>query len=389
MPINQFSANWQLSPEWAILANYQLEWQPIRNLAAGTFFGADNNGDLKGADPFCGQVAPSPDPGNLPTTCLRNLDSVMPDKHGGSYGLGVRWNPTWMDSGSMGFYYRKLDETQPWGSVQLSSAPAEYLPGIRYSFARDTELFGITASRNFGPVNGAMELVYRKNTALKSRIFVDGSQGGNLGYTFTSLNVTPGYEQMEGARGNTMHLIMNAVKLLDNTGFYEAGTVAVELAYQRLDKVTKNKYIYNAEGYACKPANANYPAQNKGDGCATKDSLRVNISFEPQWLGALPSVDLTAPISFGLGVFGNSPASQGGSREGQYSWSIGLTGVYRGLYEFGIQYAGSHANMKKESRPSVATGGDAPPGYAYEYTHNGDANLNSHRWLGLNFKTSF
>jgi hypothetical protein len=183
--------------------------------------------------------------------------------------------------------------------------------------------------------------------------------------------------------------LINGVVLLDKTFWYETGTALAELSYQRLDKVTKNPNMYYSTDNACKTGYllGGFAAgvRNQGDGCSTKDSLAFAMQFNPTWMGALPSVDLTMPISYHVGVFGNSP-TLGGSNQGAYGWSIGLTAVYRTLYEFGMMVSDQHQDYKT----AAANATNGVPGQAIFATGNGQtAEQNSHRWLSVHFKTSF
>lgn len=381
-PIDQLSLNWTLNPEWSLLGDYQLEWQPVHSVAGGTFFApADGAGNLMGADPVCGGTAPT-------GVCVQNLDPITPNRNGGSWGVAARWSPSWWD-GSMGFYYRKYDELTPWSSLQFLTGVAT--PGIRLSFARGTELFGASVTHNmFGFLNTAAELVYRKNQSLNSITFNTGTQGGAVP-NFTSFSQTPSYSQVEGARGNTLNLNLNGISLLDKTFWYETGTVVTELGYQRLESVTKNKEFFDSVGYACSAGGLD-STHDKGDGCSTKDSLAMEVIFMPQWTAVAPSVDLTMPTSLYYSIYGNSPVNGGNSNYGYYSWSIGLTALYKNTYEVGLLYSAVHHNYKTTSNgPNDFTNaGQATPGGPMMTTSNGpQADLNSHNWLGLHFKTSF
>ena len=378
MPLNQLSANWQLNSTWAILGDYQLAWAPTRNLPAGTFFGSDASGDLTHADPLCASTAPK-------GTCINYGKPIMPSENGGSYGIAARYSPEWLD-GSMGFYYRKFDELNPWQSLQLTSFLPTVMPTIRLSYARDTELFGFSATHNMdlpviGLFNGAVEFVYKKNAAFASSTFSEGTQNGPVPTLFANAGVMPTYAQVEGARGNTYHLILNGTKLLNQSFWYETGTLTAEVAYQRVSRVTKNAKFYKAEGYAGCPA-----GQNVGDGCATKDNLKAWVLFKPQWMNALPGIDFDMPVSASLGIFGNTPIVGGQVNEGAYTYSIGLNANYQNKYTVGMLYGGGHKNYKTK----LGTGADALPGATELSTSNGaGANLNSHRWFDVNFKTTF
>jgi hypothetical protein len=324
---------------------------------------------------------------------MPNLADIGPEHKSGNFGLGMRWNPGWLD-GTAGIYYRKYDEKLPWSAVQMNAFGAV---GLRMSYARDTELLGVSLGKNLGSVNTGFELSYRRNSALNS---VQGFLAGSAGYSsadfFTYLaspeaniaaSKTPAYSQVEGARGNTFHAMANMIYLLPKTALWETGNMQAELAYQRLDKVTKNPNLYYSVDYACKngymsPFMIAVGSRSAKDGCSTKDSLAFNLGFTPQWLEVLPSMTLAMPTSLSYGLMGNSP-TLGGSSKGSYGYSLGLTATYRTLYEFGVAYADSHVDY------GTAVNAANGVGSVYDQSRSPTAVQNSHGWLSFHFKTSF
>jgi hypothetical protein len=394
MPINQLSAQWTLSNELAVLAQYQFDWKPFRLVPGGTYFaGSDGSGDPRGNDPLCAST-------RVGGGCIRSLKSIMPGDDGGDYGLALRWSPEWMVGTTLGLYYRKYDEKLPWSVTQLQGRNPSNAAnlGVRLSYARDTELWGISMNRDFGGVSVGAELSYRQDTALNSVSgFFVGSAGdtpASLGYFASpaaniALTHAPSYSQVEGARGNTWHGVLNGVWLLPQTSLWNSGTLQGELAYQRLDKVTKNANIFYSESHACRfgylPGGIVAGKRNKKDGCATDDSLALNLSFAPEWAQVLPGLNLKMPVSLSYGAMGNSP-TLGGSAEGAYKWSIGLTGTYRTVYELGMAYTDSYADYS--TQPGTAGNGGVP-GTSVLNTKNGSAEANNRAWLSIYFKTSF
>lgn len=401
LPLKQVSGQWTLTPEVSVLAQYLFDWKPLRATPGATFFASsDASGDLLGSDPMCASVAPA-------GTCIRSLDAVTPKRNRGNFGLGMHWSPTWLE-GTLGLYYRKYDEKLPWASMQLQGNdpqnPANL--GLRMAYARDTEMFGVSLARNFWGLSTGLEVSYRRNTALNSiNGFFAGSQN-NTGVTqvapgvfvpsyFLSpeanipLSQTPTYSQLEGARGNTFHVVFNAIKLLNKTPLWETGDMAFELAYQRLDKVTKNRNVYYSVDHACKsgflPGGVMPGTLGESDGCASRDSLVFSMNFNPKWMEVRPGLDLIMPISISYGVHGNSP-TLGGSYEGAYRWSIGLRAIYRTLYEFSVRLSDQHQDYKTKT----ATTSNGVPGATIYSTSQGQSPVqNSHRWLGVTFKTTF
>ena len=391
MPLNQISASWMLTDELSLLGYYTLDWKPFRVVPGGTFFAAsDASGNMLGSDPLCSATYAG-------GGCIHSLSAVTPGRNGGDYGLAARWAPGWLQ-GTAGLYYRKYDERLPWSSTQLANFNPTNLAnlGVRLAFARNTEMFGASLNKVFDSYSTGIEVSYRRNTALNSvGGFMAGSQGLGLGF-FASpaanipLTTTPTYAQVEGARGDTYHLVVNSVVLLNKTALWETGNMQFEFNYQRLDKVTKNPDLYYSADYACKTGylpGGMLPGQygnNKKDGCATKDSLAFNLGFNPQWMEVLPATDVTMPISVSYGLMGNSP-TLAGSYEGAYSWSVGLKAVYQSLYEFGLAL-----NDKYQPYNTTTSNSAGVPGQALFANGSAPSPLgNSHRWLSLRFKTTF
>ncbi len=380
LPINQLSGRWTLSPEVALIGQYLLDWKPTRITPGGTYFAAaDGAGNSWAAgSPVCTAAN---------TTCTPYLGPITPGRNGGDFGLAVRWSPFWLN-GNAGFYYRKYDEKVPWSVTQLSKAGA----GSRYNFARDTELVGVSLNKVLGPVSAGFELSYRKNTALNSSpgFFSTNTGSGTLKDALAAraptLNDVPSYEQAEGARGNTYHFIANGTWLAPATPLWDAATVLGEIAYQRLDKVTKNPALFYAvgTGYACGTGGLK-AGLDATDGCATKDSWTMNLLFSPGWAQVMPGLDLSMPMTMSYGLKGNSPALSGAYEHG-YKWAIGLTATYHSVYEFGVQLADQHQDYKTGA--STTTTG--VPGTQIFTTGQGTSpEQNNHRWLNVRFKTSF
>lgn len=406
MPINQLSAQWQLSDVVSMIAQYQLDWKPYRLVPGSTYFGpSDGGGNPLGSDPLCASAT-------VGGGCIKSLGAVTPGRNGGDFGLALRWSPTWID-GTLGFYYRKYDEKLPWSATQLQGGlaglrnPANL--GVRLSYARGTELYGMSLNKAIGGISVGTEVSYRKNTALNtiSGFFVGSGEANTTGVTQVapgvfaptfflspgaslSLGTTPGYSAVEGARGNTWHALVNGIWLLPKTALWDGGTLQGELAYQRLDRVTKNANLFYSEDYACKkgymPGGITAGSRDKDDGCSTKDSLAFNMGFTPEIPQVLPGWDLSIPTSFSYGLMGNSP-TLGGAAEGAYKWSVGVKAKYQARYEFGLAYNDSNADYNTQLG-SAANGG-VPGAQVVSTTTTSSASANNRAWLSLTFKTTF
>lgn len=358
-PVAQVSGAVQMSPEWSLRGQYFLDWQPNRLPEGGTYFGA---ADMLFSGPdrlFAGAA------GFIPRG-----PAAEPNKHSGNWGLNLRYNPQAQPETTVGLYYRKFTETQPWAPVFRIAPPSPVPADYHLAYAKGTQMFAGSIQTAVGPLSVGGDLVYRKDTALNSNTAFVSSNGSVL--DFAGVN---------GARGDTIHLVANAVYLLPRTALWESGTLIGEVVYSRLLKVTKNADLYKGVGYlGCNAATASSTSGaklvgDKNDGCSTRDVLLLNVSFTPQWLQVYPGVDLSAPISVGVGLHGNG-ATLGGGNEGAWTYSIGLQADVRQKYTFAIKWSDSYARYNTGPTGMVTT-------------VNGNAVQNNHGWLGLSFKTTF
>jgi len=360
LPLAQFSLTLEPIPDLTVAAQYFLEWKPMRFPQGGTYFGPVDF-LFDGPDRF--PLAPSgtsamlnqlPDCSALVTAfchvpgtpafsdSARRLDPIEP-KDSGDYGINARWSPEWA-SGTIGFYFRNFDERSPWAGVDF---PAEDVavgvlptqPGgvvaipttYRLVYPEDTRLYGLSYTTTIGEVSVAAEATYRHNTALNNALpsTLTGSSFGPNG---------------EGPRGNLVTALVNTLVLLPSTPLWETGFVLAEVAWSHLDSVTSNRDQYTGVGYAgCNPTG--HPGGATGgerDGCSTDDFVGAQVNFEPQWLQVLPSVDLSMPISYFVGISGNKQ-DNGDGFEGAQRYSLGVAADLYQRYKATLSYNDSAA----------------------------------------------
>lgn len=296
LPVNQFSGQVQVTDNLSFAAQYFLDWKPNRLPEGGTYYGAADF-LFYGPDRF------SPAPG----LAIRRADAIEPDRKSGNFGVNMRWSPAWLD-GTLGVYYRKFDERQPWSAPQVSARPGGF---YRLSYARGTELFGIGLNKNVGRVAVGAEITRRQNTA------------------FINSAINPA--TLEGPRGDSTHVLVNGT-LLGSLTPSMSYTAVGELVYSRWNKVTRNPDLFRADGYAgCTGLNMDFA-------CATKDYFGVSLLFVPKILQAIPGGDLSIPMFYQIGLKGNAATLSGGT-EGAGTWSIGLQLDYLAKYKFSLTYS--------------------------------------------------
>ncbi len=313
LPLNQATATWQLNPRISISALYTFEWRETRLPEGGTFLGL-NDGILQGPD----LLAP-----NIPWGEPQEGDS-------GDWGVSLQWRSTLPGEPGLGFYYRRFDDKNPSWAAQLVNMPDDTLQA-RTVYAEDVEVMGVSLATNIGGSAVSTELSYRKDTPLQSQSPV---------FTPTS--------NLEGARGDTWHFLVNSSTIFNQTRFYDTAVLTAELTYQRLDRVTQNSsHFRSAE---TQPAACGEHTVVRG--CATRDATHLALIFNPSWQQVLPSVDLSLPMVFQRGLDGNAPT--GGINEGGQVYRVALKADYQRRHGFEVAYINYSGKSKDLGQSSAA-----------------------------------
>lgn len=340
LPLGQISAKAQVTDSLSIAGQYFYEWDNTRMPYGGTYFGA--------ADPFF------EGPDRLPAAPgfdLRHAHSKY-GRDSRNWGVMAKLDVEAIES-TFGAYYREFDDYQPWMSPQMNLEAGQY----RLVYPRNVKLYGLSFSRAIASAAVGVELSYRKDGALNA--------------TGVSL------DDNEGPRGNTIHMVANAVYGVPRNWLSNNATLVTEFAYSHLDKVTSHKELFKGEGYACEDLRGN-GSGNKSDGCSTRNYYAVAVNFTPQYVEVLPSWTLDVPLTINYGIHGNA-ASAGGGSEGALSWSIGAKMTYRQEHEFSLRYADTSAQNKN----TLNANGDRM------INGNGNVGGSDRGWLAFTYKTSF
>lgn len=339
LPINQLSAQAQLSDDLSFGYQYMLDWKAARLPPGGTYFG---NADIIQSD-SSPALFPFSEPAN-------------PSKKSGQFGANLRWSPQGL-GGTAGVYYRKFNEVMPWGFVKMNAVTPQ---NLHFAYAKDTELYGVSFTSNLNGVNVGSELSMRKNTALIS------------GATPLDASVY-NFQGVEGARGDTMHFLVNSIYVLPKTPLFDGGSLQAEFVYSRLDKVTSNPGLFNGEGTTQCATTASLRATDIG--CATKDYYGIQLGGNFDYPQVFPGVNMSVPFSVSYGLKGNA-AIPGGGNEGAASWSLGVTASYLNKHNFSLKYNDSHVRNTVLPNGTVVQNGTT-------------AIANNHAWVSFTYKTSF
>lgn len=374
-PLNQISAQAQVTDTLSLAAQYFLQWESYRFPEGGTYL-APADFAFEGPNRLvAAQVVTNPALGAASGALLgySNGGAIKP-KDAGEFGLAARWSPEFLD-GTAGLYYRRyadkipqvlLTRFTPLGAVPGATlvgpaaalATQPYLPGSRYNlvYGKDVDLYGISFAKNLGGVSLGAELSYRHNTPLSAKVLgaslVDG----------------------EGPRGDTMHGLVNLLGTIAKTPLFDIANWATEVTWSRLEKVSEHPELFNGVGYGGCTVVAG--VQPKWSGCATRDYVGFGGSFTPTWYQVAPSVDLSMPLTYSMGIRGNAATMFGGN-DGLGNYSIGLGMDIQQKYRIDlkyISYLGHYTSI-----------GSAPL-----ITQNGiNALISDRSWVSLTLKTTF
>lgn len=295
--------------------------------------------------------------------------SVKPKDNDSNFGLKLSYAPSEL-KGAVSAYFRQLDETQPWMPLLRYNPSTFAVQDYHLAYAQHVKLFGLSLERQFGAYSVGTELSYRHDTALNSSTF----------------NATDPLGR-QGARGNVVNFVANAVGGLTRSPVWDTGVFLVEVAYTHLGSVTSNRAMFNGVDNA-----AACPSGSKRDGCATRDALMVAGLFKPQWLGVLPSVDVGLPLFLMYGAKGNAPSLGVPVNEKVGLYTAGLEALIQQKYTVTLQYNGYFAPTDGKLTNAGAGAGvpNGTPGFPTFYAGgSGTYMYNDKGWVSLTLKASF
>jgi hypothetical protein len=328
-PLNQLSLQAQVTDTLSLAAQAMFEWEPARYPEGGTYYGpvdfVFNGPDRQFLSAGLGFASRGP---------------ASEPKQRGEWGLAARWSPAWLD-GTMGLYYRNYADKLP--QVLLTTVGPASASRYNLIYADDIELFGVSLAKNIAGVSVGAEVSTRRNTPLNSQV----------------LGVAPGLPaegETKGARGDTWHALVNVLGTLPKTPLFDSATWAAEVQWSRWSKVTSGANLFNALGHAPCNATATAPAKDKFDGCVTKNYTGVAFAFTPTWFQVFPGVDLSAPMTYAIGIDGNAAVTFGGN-QGLGNYTVGVSADVQQKYRFDLKYIDYLGRYKHNGTAVTATNG--------------------------------
>lgn len=284
-PTNQVSGQLQILPDVAVGAYYKFKSDQLRLPGAGSYF-SDTDFIGAGGERLLG-------PGFTRAPDIKAKDS-------GEGGAQVRFHVGEFD---FGLYALRYHDFGP----QLYIRPNQ--GQFAWVYPEGAVAYAASATATLGAVNYAIEGSIRRNVAFNSIGAVDASGAGdNSG--------NPLY-----AVGKSAHINFSWLATIGQNWLSNEADFVGEVAWNRRLSVDKNE---SALDLIANGGNADY---------LSRDAMKTRMVYEPKYRQVVDGLDVTVPVGFGVGVYGNSSLG-GNQRKGVGDMSFGLTGAYLDAWRF-------------------------------------------------------
>ncbi|MBD9679477.1 DUF1302 domain-containing protein [Pseudomonas sp. PDM18] len=318
IPRTQLSAQFQATPEWSFGAQYFLEWRPTRVPESGSYLGFSDI-YLQGGESYI----------LSPKLRATHGDDIEP-KDVGDWGLMARWSPEWLD-GTLGFYVRNFSDTVPQVILLQAKQPQYFM-----NYASDIDMYGISLSKEVAGISFGADLNYRHNMPLASSAAV-----------VTSAKALPDDGDILGARGDTLHGVVNALGSISSNPLFDSATWATELTWSHWVSV-------NSDPMNLFKGSSKYRSVSTNIDAVDRNAYTMAVNFTPTWYQVFPGGDLSMPVSYSVGLNGNSAVALGGSEDaGSYAAGLGLDLYSR--YRFDLKYVDYFGDYSKNASGAALT----------------------------------
>lgn len=310
-PLNQVSVQTQPTKELTVAAQYYLQWEENRMPGAGSYL---SFADLLG--PGSETLVAGFDPATHSLIRLNRGSDVTPGDSG-DWGVSARWSPAWLE-GTVGLYYRNFSDKS--GQMVISPMTHSY----HFVYASDIDQYGISLSQQILGVSIGTEVNYRKNMPLQS----EAALVGPAFIPGAVAPVLPGSGETYGTRGDTVHAVINFLKLFSDTPVFNAASLLTEFAW--------DQWLNTSQGANLFKGRSSYSGKDR----VTKDHVAAAVVFTPTWYQVFSGVDLSMPMSVAMGLAGTSAiiAETNNKNSGQYGFGLSADIFQR--YKVDLTYSG-------------------------------------------------
>jgi hypothetical protein len=341
-PTNQLSASMQLSEDVSLGAYYQFEWEKLRVPATGSYFSTTDTGFGGGSEKlYLGPFGQYLEHGNDVEASDSGQGGIQLRHISGDWEFG--YYATRFHS-KTGMLYQDFSGAD----IMPSTVPVyqENIGEFYWVFPEDITAYGASFSTVFGNYNVAGELSARRNQPLVS-------DGVNIIGTNADNNDDPAY-----AVGDTLHAQVSVFASLARTFISDEANLLGEIAYHKVDKITKNESAFNP--------------------LATNSATALRLLYIPTYRQVFAGTDISVPVGLSYSPSGRSPILSSGF--GTYHGgdiSIGVKAQYLSRYNFGINFTHYYGDE------DTFLDGSIPP----HITQN--QSLGDRDFISLSFNTTF
>jgi hypothetical protein len=368
-PVPQVSVQYQITPDLAIGAYYQLGWQGTRLPPVGTYYSTvDNLGQgaermIVGA-PIQYSYPPGPVLFTGPLAFWHSPDREP--KNWGQFGAQLKFRlPAGWDAGVYGIqYHEKVGQLyiQPFSSNPKNTVQTfpQFLAGqvgnFYWAYPENVRAIAISATKSHGDVNYAAELGAHFNQDLVSDAGTDLTEA-SLPFPVAKpdANGNPLY-----AVGKSIHGQVSWIASLGPNLISRESSWVGEVAWNMLESIDKNPSILDPN--------------------TEKHAVGIRTTYEPMYRQKFPGMDISFPVGASFFPMGRSSiiTSFGPDKGGDFSagvafayldaWRFGatLTGYYGP--SAGFLDANNHFSMKQDMSDRY------------------NVSFNIRRTIGINFK---
>lgn len=301
LPVEQLSGTLQISNDVTVGGYYQFKWRPSKIPGVGSYF---SNQDYIGGERVYF---------NAPPSLITDSSKDQTPGDSGQFGAQVRWTPAG-GAFEYGFYAAQFHDKTP------SALVFDFVNShVRTVYAKNIKTVGASVSSSVGQLNWSLEGSVRKDAPLASDPAVLGGAATMPANDCSGDAINPCY-----AVGDTGHLNLSGIYVLNKSSLWDGGTIVAELAWNRTLRIAKNPGTVGFGGL---------------DPNSTRDASAMRVIFEPQYFQVMPGLDLSVPIGIGYNFGGRSSAlsnfAGGASDAGDVT--VGVKGKYHD-WNFGLNY---------------------------------------------------
>ena len=190
----------------------------------------------------------------------------------------------------MGFYYRNFADKLPQTLVTARRPASAY----NLIYADNIQLLGMSLGKNVGGVSIGAEVSTRHNTPLNSQV----------------LGVAPGLPGAGRYQGPARRYLARRGQRARH-GREDAGVrlshVAGRAELRALVQGAQWREPVQCRRLCALPDGPRPPRNfDKWDGCTTKNYAGMGATFTPTWYQVFNGVDLSAPLTYAVGLYGNA-----------------------------------------------------------------------------------